>query len=216
MTKLDDINTRLRDLLEDSASQRFSEDLLSVALRQSLDEINQRLPRILSTEFTVATGGRDQSLATLNDCRYIISVTVHEENGTARELEPETCFTYLLVNGTPALHFLGSYFPADGDSFRICYCAGYTIEGFVGQLTTTLTTALEGPLVDGAAAQACLLRAGSLVGRYGSDAQESTRLMEIAKLWRGTFERTLNSLKVMQDFGFPPGFTLDQWDQAQR
>ncbi len=216
MTKIDDINTRLRDLLEDSSGQRFSGDLLNVALRQSLDEINQRLPHILSTEFTVTSGGRDQSLAALNDCRYIISVTVPEENGATRELEPETCFTYLLVNGTPTLHFLGTYLPAAGDSFRICYCAGYTVEGFEGQLTTTLPAALEGALVDGAAAQACLLRAGSVVGRYGSDAQESSRLVEIAQLWRGTFERTLNSLKVLQDFGFPPGFTLDQWDQVRR
>lgn len=216
MTKLDDINTRLRDLLEDSAANRFSDDLLATALRQALDEINQRLPRILSAAFTVTTSGRDQSLAALTDCRYIISVTIPEESGSAQELEPETCFTYMLVNGTPTLHFLGSYLPVAGERLLICYTAGYTIEGFESQLTTTLPAALDGALVNGAAAQACILHAGNLVGRYGSDTQESARLMEIGQLWRGTFENTLNGLKVMQEFGFPPGFALDQWDRVRK
>ena len=131
-----------------------------------------------------------------------------------RELQPETCFTYLLLEGTPTLHFLGGYIPAAGDCLTIHYTTGYAIEGLDEELSSTLPEALEGALVDGAAAQACLLRAGSLVGRYGSDPRESARLMGISQLWRATFERTLNGLKVMQEFGFPPGFALDHWDQA--
>lgn len=213
MTKYEDINDRLRCLLEDSAAQRFSEDLLIAATRQALAEIEQRLPRVLSAGFTVTTSGRDQSLSTLSDCRYLISVTVPEENGAACELQPDTRFTYLLVDGTPTLHFLGSYIPASGDRFIIRYTTGYTIEGLDDEPATTLPVALEGALVDGAAAQACLLRAGSLVGRYGSDAHESVRLLGVSQLWRETFERALNGFKVLQEFGFPPGFVLDQWDQ---
>lgn len=215
MTKFDDINARLRDLLEDSAAQRFSQDLLNAATRQALQEVEQRLPRVLSTEFTVTNAGRDQPLIVLSDCRFIISVAVPEESGTTRELQPETCFTYQLVNGTPTLHFLGSYIPVPGDRFIILYTAGYTIEGLDDELTSSLPEALESPLVDGAAAQACLLRAGSLVGRYGSDPRESARLMGISQLWRTTFERALNGLKVLQEFGFPPGFTLDRWDRRR-
>ncbi len=216
MTKYDDINSRLRALLEDSAKTRFSDDLLSAAVRQTLEEIEQRLPRVVKSEFTVAASGREQPLLSISDCRCIISVTVPGDSETARELQPETCFTYLLLDGTPTLHFLGSCIPAAGDILVIHYCAGYVIEGLDDALNTTLPPALEGALVDGAAAQACLLRAGSLVGRYGSDPRESARLMGISQLWRTTFERTLNGLKVMQEFGFPPGFALDQWDRVRK
>lgn len=216
MTKLADINTQLRSLLEDSEVKRFSDNLLGVALGQALDEINQRLPRILSAQHTVTVGGRDQLLSTLTDCRYIVSVAIPEDGGSSRELEPETCFTYLLSSGVPTLHFLGTQIPAAGDRFTIRYTAGYTIEGFTGQLTTTLPSALENALVNGAAAQACFLRAGSLVEHYGSHGNESSHLMEIGSLWRATFERTLNGLKVLQEFGFPPGFPLDRWDEVRK
>ncbi|MEN6403534.1 MAG: hypothetical protein ABFD94_16455, partial [Armatimonadia bacterium] len=204
MTKLTDINTQLRSLLEDNEAKRFSDSLLGVALGQALDEINQRLPRLLSAQYTVTVSGRDQLLSTLTDCRYIVSVTIPEDGGGSRELEPETCFTYLLTGGVPTLHFLGAQLPAAGDRFTIRYTAGYTIEGFAGQLVTTLPAEMENALVNGAAAQACFLRAGSLVERYGSRGNESSRLTQIGNLWRATFERTLNELKVLQEFGFPP------------
>lgn len=216
MTKYTDINTRTRALLEDSAKTRFSDDLLAAAIRQALDEIEQRLPRLCLTEFIVTSAGREQTLTGISDCRYIISVTVPEDSGDTRELQPETGFTYLLPGGTPTLHFLGSTIPAAGERFLIVYAAGYTLEGFEDALTTSLPAELEGALVDGAAAQACLLRAGSLVGRYGSDPRESARLMGISQLWRATFERALNGFKVMQEFGFPPGFALDRWDGQRK
>ena len=50
MTNFADINSRLRDLLEDSAAQRFSQELLTAAFRQALEEINLCLPPILSAE----------------------------------------------------------------------------------------------------------------------------------------------------------------------
>ena len=214
MTKYNDIKTRLRALLEDGSAQRFSDDLLAAAVRQALEEMEQRLPRLLSSQFMVTASGRQQPIPAISDCRYIISVSAPGESGSTRELQPETCFTYLLLEGTPTLHFLGGYIPAAGDCLTIHYTTGYAIEGLDEELSSTLPEALEGALVDGAAAQACLLRAGSLVGRYGSDPRESARLMGISQLWRATFERTLNGLKVMQEFGFPLGFALDHWDQA--
>jgi hypothetical protein len=58
MTKLDDINSQVRVLLDDSAAARFSADLLNLALDQALEVINQRVPRILSAEHTVTLAGR--------------------------------------------------------------------------------------------------------------------------------------------------------------
>jgi hypothetical protein len=50
MTKLDDINTQIRVLLDDSAAVRFSDNLLMQALSQSLEEIHQRVPRVLNAQ----------------------------------------------------------------------------------------------------------------------------------------------------------------------
>ena len=216
MTKLDDINTRLRALLEDSSKTRFSDALVNTALRQALDEIESRFPLVKTTVFTIATSGRDQALTGVNDCRYIISLIKTSEDVISCELLPGTGFTYSLAEGTPTLHFPGRDVPTVGEQLAIQYAAGYTLEGLEGELTTTLPDSLNGALVDGAAALACLLRAGSLVGRYGSDPAESARLMGIGQLWRETFERTLNGLKVLQEFGFPPGFPLDRWDRTRK
>ena len=99
MTKFDDIKTRLRALLEDNSEQRFSDDLLAAATRQTLEELEQRLPRLVSSPFTVTSSGRQQPILSISDCRYFLIVSAHGEGETTRELQPETRFTYLLLNG---------------------------------------------------------------------------------------------------------------------
>lgn len=216
MTKLDDINTQIRVLMDDSAAARFSDNLLNLALAQALEEIHQRVPRILSAEHTVTTAGRDQPLPALSGCRYLVSVTMIPVDGTSRALEPESGFTYTLNDGTPTLHFLGSAIPAAGEWLNVEYCATYTIEGYAGANATTLPFSLESALVEGSAARACILRAGSLVEGYGRRGDESARLMEIGRRWEQSFTRALNGLKTLQEFGFPPGFPLDRWDGVRQ
>jgi hypothetical protein len=216
MAKIDDINNRVRVLLDDGGATRFSEDLLGLALGQALETINQRLPRILNAEHTVTLAGREQSLPALSGCRYLINVTLLLADGTSRAYEPESCFTYVLNDGTPTLHFLGSHIPAVDERFEVQYCAGYTIEGFDGASATTLLEELEDALVQGCAARACVLRSGSLVEGYGRSGDESARLLEMGHQWERDFERALNGLKTLQEFGFPPGFALDRWDGVRR
>ncbi len=216
MTKLSDINTQLRILLDDSGAVRYSDNLLALALGQALEEINQRVPRILNAEHTVAVAGRDQTLPALSGCRYLISATILLEDGSSRELEPETSFTYVLAAGVPTLHFLGPLIPAADERFVLRYCAGYTIEGFDGETATTLPDDLENALIIGSAARACALRAGNLVEGYGRRGDESTHLLEISRNWEKTLQSALNGFKTLQEFGFPPGFPLDRWDGVQR
>jgi hypothetical protein len=71
-------------------------------------------------------------------------------------------------------------------------------------------------LVSGAAGEACLLRASGLAESYGTRPEEVTRLLEIGQLRLDAFDKTLSGLKVLQEFGFPPGFALDKWDQGKR
>ena len=216
MTKLSDINIQARILLDDSGATRYSDNLLALALGQALAEINQRAPRILNAEHTVSVAGRDQPLPALSGCRYLISITVPKDDGSSREFEPETSFTYALTAGVPMLHFLGPYIPAAGDCFVLSYCAGYTIEGFDAEIATTLPDSLENALIIGTAARACALRAGSLVEGYGRRGDESARLMEISRNWEKAFQSALNGVKTLQEFGYPPGFPLDRWDGVRR
>jgi len=216
MINLTEINTRVRALLDDSQALRFSDNLLGAALGQALEELDQRAPCISIVTHTVTTAGRDQSLPGLTGCRYIISVTVPLEDGSSRRLEPETCFTYLLADGVPALHFLGSRVPAVGDQLLIQFAAGYAIAGYRGALSTTLPVDMETALINGSAGRACFLRAGSLIESYGGRGSESSRWMETGRELLNAFERSLNALKTLQDFGFPPGFAFDRWDGVRR
>lgn len=208
MSKFTDLETRVRAVLEDQDTLRFSSPLLAAALRRALDDIDLQLPNIAELEVTAAGDSRDLALSNLAGCRYIINITIKD-----RLLEPEANFTYFLKDGVPTLHINDGYIPQTGDVLVVRYASGYTIEGFEGEGTTTLPAAFESALVNGAAAEACFLRAGSLAERYGTRPGDPAKLMEIGYLWRQTFVRDLSGLKAMQDFGFPPGFSLDLWDR---
>ena len=215
MTKIEDISARVRLQLDDPDAKRFSDDLLLAALRQALEQINLALPRSRTYTWTVTVTGRDQVLEGLNDCLFITRITLQSEGTSGSELEPETHFTYSLRDGIPGLHFHGAYVPQTGSVLNIDYAAGYLIEGLDTAGSTTLPAACEAALVSGTAAQACYLRAGSLLESYGTREGESSRLAAIGDLWQKVFDRSIRGLKVMQEFGFPPGFPLDQWDERR-
>lgn len=215
MTKLEDINARVRQQLDDPDARRFSDDLLLAALRQSLEQVTLALPRSCTFSWTVAAAGRDQVLTGLSGCLFITRITLNPNGTTGQELQPESGFTYSLRDGIPGLHFHGTCIPQAGDSLSVEYAAGYLIEGLDGSTSTTLPAACEAAVVSGTAAYACYLRAGSLLESYGVRDGESARLAAIGDLWQKVFERSLRGLKVMQEFGFPPGFPLDQWDERR-
>jgi hypothetical protein len=51
-----------------------------------------------------------------------------------------------------------------------------------------------------------------LIEAYGARSEESPRLLELGRLRLDAFESLLSSLRVLQDFGYPPGFKLDEYD----
>jgi hypothetical protein len=216
MTTLPEIQIRIAQVLEDPDGKRFSASLLAEAVRQALNTFDQRLPRLLSIEVPVASGGRDQLLTTIPGCLYLVNLTVLHGNRTRSELEPEGEFSYQFEGEQLRLHFSGTCFPKNGDVLRITYAANHQIEGLDGAEETTLPAGYESAMVIGAAGHACLLRATMLTEAYGSRPEETTRLLEISRLHLDEFGRTLGNLKVLQEFGFPPGFALDNWDQGKR
>ena len=212
MTKLTELKASVRLLLEDASAARFSDNLLQTALRQALDGLNARLPLLKSLDFLITTPGRDQALSGLNGCRYLVSLDWITPAGVEKSLEAGSQFSYLLLESGPVLHFSGADYPQPGDTLNLRYAADHTIEGLDGATTTSLAASCETALVNGAAGHACRLRAASLVERPGSRLEDTARLVEIGRLWLEAFERGLGSLRILQDFGFPPGFSLDQWD----
>jgi hypothetical protein len=204
MTPLSEVKTRVRQVLEDSAAKRFSDGMLESAIRQALNGINERLPLTVIHEVTVTTPGRDQPLTGLEDCLYLICLTYPAESSTARELEPETQFTYYLKDGVPTVHFAGEVLPQAGEHIRVRYAAQNRIDGLDGAETTTLPEACESALVNGSAGYACLLRAGSVVEAFNVRPGEAASLLETGHLWLDIFERALG------------GFALDPWDRGGR
>ena len=213
MRNLYSVKTDVRQALEDPDGKRYTDDLLETAVRQALDEINLRLPRTLSAEISIETTSREVPLPGLTDWLYLVCVTLADGR---MELEPDAGFTYFLKDGEPVLRFTGDKIPQAGETLSVVYAAANTLAGLDEVETTTLPDACESALVTGAAGQACLLRAGALAESYGSHPRETAGLLESGRLRLELFTRSLDGLKVMQAFGFPPGFALDQWDRIGR
>ncbi len=212
MSNLNELIIRVREILNDPSALRFSETVLEEGVRQAMQRINDRLPQVLETEVPVVESGRNQPLTGLSDPIYLISIAYPVSASETCELEPEVQFSYRMQAGQPIVHFLGSLVPQAGEKLSVSYAARHTLSGLEGALSTTLPDGVLTGLVNGAAGHACLLRAHALTEASGVKSSEVAQLLQIAQLRLDLFEKNLADLKVFQEFGFPPGFSLDQWD----
>jgi len=208
-TTFTDIRSRITQVLEDPAGTRFSAGLLQEAVRLALATLDQRLPRVLTTEINLGEGGRELSLPAPANCLYLVSLNVRHGTRISKEMEPEVEFLYQYEGSQLLLHFSGRRLPRIGDILRLTYAASHKLQGLDGEEITTLPAAYESTLVNGAAGHACLLRATLLTETYGTRPNEVSRLLQISRLRLDEYNRTLSNLKVIQAFGFPPGFSLD-------
>jgi len=216
MSNLNEIITRVREILTDPNASRFSDTVLEEGVKQAMQRINDRLPQVLEAEITVAESGRNQPLAGLSDPIYLISIGYPVSQSETSKLEPEIQFSYRMQSGQPIVHFLGNLCPQAGEKMTVCYAARHTLSGLEDDLTTTLPDGVLTGLVNGAAGHACILRAHALTEASGVRRGEVAQLLQIAQLRLDLFEKNLADLKVFQEFGFPPGFSLDQWDTQHK
>ncbi len=208
MSTLAEIKTRILQVLDDASGARYPDALLTEAINQAFSSINTRLPKVSTLDLTITTAGREQAVSGIFNCLFIISVSLISADQLTRELSPDSEFTFLLKNGAPTLYFSGSKIPAAGDKLRIQYAAPYS----AADLGSAFPTNYESALVNGAAGHACNIRALHLIEAYGARSEESPRLLELGRLRLDAFESLLSSLRVLQDFGYPPGFKLDEYD----
>ena len=215
MITLTTLKTRVSQVLDDPGGVRFGSEMLEEAIRLALETLNIKLPRLERAEITVVASGRDQTLPDLEDMLYLVSLTLNLGQNSVRELEPESEFSYLFRSGQPAIHFSGRLVPQAGDTLSVTYAARHTLEGLDEAAASTVPLAYFGALINGAAGHACLLRAARLAEAYGARPAEANQLLEISRLRLEGFNFTLTNLKVLQEFGFPPGFALDADDSSK-
>jgi len=215
MITLNTLKQRLLQTLQDTSGKRYDDGTLDEAVRQGLDLINRRLPNIVTRDFTVAASGRSQPLTGLENCLYLVSLCVNPAKNSP-ELEPENGFCYRFEDGSPTLRFTGAAFPRSGDVLRVTCAVPHTLAGLDEATETTLPSACVNALVDGAAAQACQQRAANLSEAYGARTVEVSHLLDLNQTLMERFEQSLSQFKTLQEFGFPPGFSLDADDDQTR
>ena len=213
MNNLASTITRIRQLLDDAEGDRFGDELLENAIRITLSGIDEKLPRVTAVEHTLVTTGRDQTLTGLTRPLYLIEVKRVTDPSSESEEALLTEYAYTLGASEAALHFSGNTVPQAGEKLRLKYASQNTLSGLDDEATTTLPDPAAVALELGSAGNACLLRAAAISEAYGARPGESNRLLDQSRLWQEQFQRALTSLKSLQEFGFPPGFALDQWDQ---
>lgn len=213
-TTLTEMKNRLGEVLGDENGSRFNGGLREEALRQALDLLNQRLPCLRSTEVLLDSSGAEQTLPVWSDCLYLVNMQVLNERGDRTALEAGSGFTYQMDEDHLRLRFSG-HSPRAGERLLIEYAARYTLSGLDGADSTSLPAAYESALAEGAAGQACLLRGTQLIETYGTRPAEANQLLSVSQQHLAACEQTLRNLKVLQEFGFPPGFPLDSADDSK-
>lgn len=213
MLTIENIKNHVRQILDDAGSTRFSDALLINAIRQGLARLDEKLPLIKTLDQIITSSGREQTLSGLVHPLYLIKVSLRTSSSGDSIQEIKTGYTYSLEGETGRLLFEGAYSPCAGENLQISYAAQNTLAGLDNAAETTIPNTASAALETGSASFACLLRAASLAEAYGARTGESARLVEQSKLWREVSKESLNKLTSTQEFGFPTGFTLDQWDR---
>jgi hypothetical protein len=76
MATLAEIKTRILQVLDDATATRYPDALITEAIIQAFSSINARLPKVSSLDLTITTAGREQAAAGMDDCLFIISVSL--------------------------------------------------------------------------------------------------------------------------------------------
>ena len=213
MANLEDVKTRVRQILDDAAGTRFTDTLLENAARQALTRLDEALPLMRSLDVTRTDSGRDQALTGLTGPLFLVKVIKIPDLPESRETEIRYGFTCSLAGDSAALHFSGPVIPRAGESLRVSYASRNTLAGLDGAEATTVPETALTALHYAYASAACLLRAASVSEAYGARPGESARLVEQSKVWMETAERDLQNMKNQQEFAYPAGFALDRWDR---
>ena len=87
MANLEDVKTRVRQILDDAEGTRFNDSMLENAVRQALARLDVALPVMRIVDITRTDSGREQVLTGLESPLYLIKVIKKPDLAESREPE---------------------------------------------------------------------------------------------------------------------------------
>jgi hypothetical protein len=218
MTTLSDTITRVRLLIDDVSSARYSDDDLTEALRRSLSEYGDAYPNIATHTQEFAAAGREIALTSGGSNLKIKNIVkLHFPYDSASD-DPWTHEAFFLMNvaSVPTLHIQGNYIPQVGDDIKIYYSTVHTMGGLDSETVDSYPADHANILVIGAAALAALSRAAGLSEAVGSRSSDTNQLEHWGKQQYELFQTLLQALRAWsgRTSSFEPesSWQLDGWD----
>lgn len=218
---LTEMRTRITQMLMDTGTVIWTNDVLDEALRQALAAYSSAFPCVNAVTISVPASG-DVDLSAINGLVDVVDVHWPFSPGKADTLQPVNrisgwrCWRDL-DKPTLELRTTGSTAPAGGEDLRVRYTTAHTLSGLDGAALSTIPLIHFTLLVHGAAGYAALFRAIDKVENrtYGSRRTEPSLLQSWADAVLERFHRDLDALRgqKMPARG-TPRWRMDTWDSA--
>ncbi len=214
MSNLAQLRTRVSLWLKDSSNIAWSTDEIDEAIRRSVDEYSQVFPLRAETAIILPGDGREIALDGLEGITSVLEVW-WPYSTTENYWPPNQVTgwrTWLDDNRMVLfLNTLAGSEPQAGDELRIWYAKKQTIQDLDGAGTTSLPTANESLIVEGAAGFAAL---SSAISR--NEVLDRDVLRRWGEICLENFRTELIELRAREarSEGLPygAGWKLDKWD----
>jgi hypothetical protein len=175
-------------LLGDSTT--FSIDTCTAAIRQALLKLNLAIPQ-RATE-TQATASELYEYELEDSTALQVLDVLREGLDTYADINISLAFDVYFVDDRP---FIRLRVPqSDGQTLIIQYLKPYEINGLDGSTDSTLPPFYDAVLLDGAAWQACLVRAAGRIETINMNQDVSDKFQKMAEQFCQAFESGLASL----------------------
>jgi hypothetical protein len=156
-TTLTTIRDRVETILADTANNIWTTSDLDEAIRQSLAAYSQARPVTNITTLTLTTDGREIDTSSISNLDTIIEVWINYDSEDPDH--PPSKRPFRFWPDEQLIYIMGAYEPTAGDVARIFYTTPHTLSGLDSATTTTIPTAHDTIITQGAAAYAALSRA---------------------------------------------------------
>jgi hypothetical protein len=201
MPAIADYRTKVLELLNDAALDRFTNDLVDEALLSALEKFSNYNPLIRTFSYT-STGDRRQTLPADFVTSGILSI---EWVDTTPQLTDQISFHALYLDEQWDIEMVDTVVPVD-EILNIEYQTIHTIDGLAGAAGTTIPIADEQLIAIGAAGEACRMRASSQVETNNLNVNEAEHLIEASQRWLDEFLGRLGG----KQFGYEISSWADQ------
>jgi hypothetical protein len=222
MTTIADNITRVRVILDDQNSIRYTDTEITEAIRQILSEYSKAYPNYTSDTVTFAAVGREIDLVDGSSNPLPIEDIVRvyfPYDATDTDPDPHEAFYFYNVEGTPTLHIQGDYIPQTDDVVKFFYSTPHTMDGLDSQSADTYPADHTNLVVLGASAVSAMHRAAGLSESVGSRSSDTNQLEHWAKQQYSLYTTLLEAIRSKSSRQAVndnlSAWTLDNWDMKR-